>query len=53
MDKPTINYFEMCTWENTVEVARARLLGLHPFLRAAEMCESEIRSVLSTRVVWC
>lgn len=47
-----LDIYDCCSWANTIEVARARLLGFHRFIGAADMCAVEIRAVLSTKVVW-
>lgn len=46
------DFYDCCSWANAIEVARARLLGFHAFLGAADMRAEEIRAVLSTKVVW-
>lgn len=47
-----LDMYDCCSWTNTIEVARARLLGFHSFICAADMNAAEIRNVLSTKVVW-
>jgi hypothetical protein len=44
--------FDSCSADTSVEVSRARLLADFPFLGAARMTATEVRSLLSTKVVW-
>lgn len=45
------DFLDCLSFDNVVDVARARLLSEFGFLKGAWLTDMEVRSILSTRVV--
>lgn len=46
-----VNFYDMTSFNNAVEVSRARLFcDTYPWLYAQDMTATEVRSILSTKV---
>ena len=45
------NFYDMTSFDNCVDVSRARLLSDFGFFSARDLTITEVRSILSTRVV--
>lgn len=45
------DFYDRCSFENSLQVSRARLLCEYPWVYASGMTATEVRSILATTVV--